>query len=143
MTCTFFGNRQINENIQGIVEETIINLIEHESADSFYIGNQGEFDRIAYNVLTKLKKQHAHINFWVVLPYIPKLNSYFHHSQTVFPEAVAKAPKKFAIDARNKWMILQADTIITYTAYTCGNTAKYKELAKKRAKKIIELCRSY
>ena len=49
-------------------------------------------------------------------------------------------PKRFAIIFRNKWMIKQSDYVITYvTEQLASGTAKFKELAERQGKNIINL----
>ena len=48
-------------------------------------------------------------------------------------------PKRFAINKRNEWMIVQADLVISYIDHEFGGAYKTFAYAKKKKKKIIEL----
>ena len=79
------------------------------------------------------------IEFYVVLAYLPEKNRGMD-CETVFPEGLETVPKRFAISYRNKWMIERADYVITYVKYEVGSgAAQFKELAKQRGKKVIEI----
>ena len=42
--CTFFGHRDCPNTIKPLMREVIIDLIENQNVDTFYIGQQGSFD---------------------------------------------------------------------------------------------------
>lgn len=86
MTCTFFGHSDTPAEIRGILKETVINLIENQGADLFYVGNHGSFDRIAGSVLKELSSIYPHIRYYVVLAYLP--TSDYKDIPTLFPEGI-------------------------------------------------------
>ena len=45
-TCTFFGHRDCPETIKPKIREAVIDLIENHGVTMFYVGNQGNFDRL-------------------------------------------------------------------------------------------------
>lgn len=140
MTVTFFGNRDAREDIKPDLRETLIKLITEDGADTFYVGNNGNFDRMVIGQLIKLQKEYPHINYSVVLAYFPKENPTDElKDRTIYPESVGKGPARFAVCRRNDWMINNADTVITYTKYTFGGAEQYKQTAIKKNKKVIEL----
>lgn len=53
--CCFFGHRDTQSHIAGRLEQTIIDLIENKSVDTFYVGNQGGFDSMVRNTPKKLR----------------------------------------------------------------------------------------
>lgn len=70
MICTFFGHRDCPFQIESNLKHEIINLIESCSVDTFYVGNNGNFDKIAYKTLLSLKGSYK-IKIYVVLAYLP------------------------------------------------------------------------
>lgn len=70
-TCTFFGHRQCSGEIKPHLQQTIIDLIKNHNVDTFYVGNQGNFDKIVISVLTELAKQYDYIHYHIVLAYLP------------------------------------------------------------------------
>ena len=57
---------------------------------------------------------------------------------TILPDGIETVPLRFAISYRNKWMIEQSDYAVTYVTRSWGGAARFKELAEKKEKVIIE-----
>lgn len=142
MNCTFFGHKDAPYSIKPKLRNIIVNLIENKNVDCFYIGNQGNFDYMAYDILKELFKIY-NISYKIVLAYIPVKKSEFDiidYSYTVIPEGIEKIPKRFAIVYRNKFMIENSDFVITYiTRNSLSGAAKFRDYAIKKEKIIIEL----
>ena len=86
VTCTFFGHRECPETIKTKLRDTLIDLIENHAADMFYVGNQGHFDHYVRCVLHDLKQEYSHIQYAVVLAYMPgKKTEYDDYSDTMLP----------------------------------------------------------
>lgn len=140
MTVTFFGHGDAPQGVSDCLYETLERLICNENAETFYVGNHGNFDRFVLHSLERLKKQYPHIRYTVVLAYMPRGGKgEFNEADTVFPFEVSSAPPRFAIDKRNAWMLEQSDVVVTYVVRPYGGAAKYKKMALLRGKRIIEL----
>lgn len=140
MVVTFLGHHDAPALVRAPLERTLLDLIECEGADKFYIGNNGSFDRIAISVLQKLKTIYPHIHYHVVLAYLPhQAKNADNTFDTLFPAEVATAPARFAIDRRNDWMLQQSDVVITYVVHSFGGAAKFKKKALAAKKRIVEL----
>ena len=124
MTCTFFGHRDIE-------------LIENKGVDTFYVGNNGNFDKIVCSVLSELYSIYP-IRFYVVLSYFPKKET-DNSEYTVLPEGIEGVPPRFAISYRNKRMIEHSDYVVTYVTRSWGGAAQFKELSKKKRKTVINI----
>ena len=74
-----------------------------------------------------------------MLGYLPDKVGDTDFSNTIYPEGIEKAPLKYAIIKRNKWMIDNSDFVITYVKRVVGGAAQFKELAQKKKKIIIEI----
>lgn len=142
MKCTFFGHSNTSWEIQPKLEAVLIDLIENYNVDVFYVGNHGNFYLMVKNTLKKLKFDYPHINYAVVLAYMPGKNDEFNnkdYSDTIYPDGLETAPPKYAISKRNRWMINKSDYVITYVKNTIGGAAKFKELAEKKGKTVFNL----
>lgn len=137
MTVTFFGHAKFTFHREQYLQTVLENLIVNEGASDFYVGNNGEFDRIVRSTLEKLQKIYPHINYTVVLAYMPT-GMECEDSHTLFPEQVAGALRRFAIDKRNRWMLERASVVVTYVICP-GGASKYMELARKKGKRVINL----
>lgn len=140
--CTFFGHRDCPSSIKPKLREAIVDLIENKSVDMFYVGRQGEYDKLVRSVLRELVSIYPHISYAVVLERIPTRRSEFDDRErydTILPEGIETVPPRFAIDRRNKWMLRQSDYVVTYVIYPLGGAAKFAEMAKKQGKNVVEL----
>lgn len=137
MTCTFFGHADATEEVKGKLLEVIVDLIIKEGVDTFYVGNHGNFDKMAYSVLLELSEVYE-IKLHVVLSAVPvgKLPAY---KSTIVPEGIENVPPKLGIDYRNRWMVKKADYVITYVKRCFGGAHKFQEYAKKQNKVIISI----
>lgn len=134
MTCTFFGHSDAPDSIKSTLKETITALIEKRSVDCFYVGNNGNFDRMALSVLKELSGT-MQFEYYIVYAYLPKQGEDFAHS--IFPEGMENVPKRFAIDHRNKWLVEHSDIVITFVQRSYGGAAKFKKLAENKGREII------
>ena len=138
MICTFFGHSDTPETVKPTLKTAIIELIEKEHVTGFYVGNHGNFDRMAISILSELAKIRC-IRFYVVLAYQPTEKETAYLAHTVLPDGIETVPPRFAINYRNKFMLENADFVITYVTHPWGGAAKFKQMAEKKQKRIIEL----
>ena len=135
--CTFFGHRECYGLDSQVLRQAIEELIT-QGVDSFYVGNQGQFDSAVYACLKQLRKIHPHIRVCVVLAYLPTEKSeYDDMADTMYPEI--EGHPKFAIDRRNQWMIDRSDFLLCHINHTWGGAYKFARLAKRRGKTVINL----
>lgn len=138
--CTFFGHRDCPETAKTKLRETLIDLIENHAVDTFYVGNQGRFDYYARCTLRELQKEYPHIQYAVVLAYVPgKQNEYDDNSDTMLPEGIESVHPRYAISWRNDWMLKQSDYVVTYINQTWGGAHQYAEKAKRQKKVVVNI----
>ena len=139
MTVTFFGHKDTPKEIEPTLRATLVDLIENHGATEFYVGNNGNFDAMVRRQFENLSQTYS-ITYNIVLAYIPtKKSEYDNYSNTILPEGIETAPKRFAISYRNKWMVEQSDIVITYVARTYGGAWQFKGMAERQRKTVIEL----
>ena len=139
-SCTFFGHRDCPETIKPKLRATIIDLIENHNVDMFYVGNHGQFDAMVRSALKKLKQEYPHIDYAVVLAYMPgKPSENEDYSDTIFPEGLETIHPRFAISHRNTWMLKQSDYVVTYITHSYGGAAQFAEKSKAIYKTVINL----
>ena len=140
--CTFFGHHDCPSSIKPKLHEVLIDLIENQSVDTFYVGNKGAFDRLVRSVLRELVPEYPQINYAVVLERMPgKQNEDYPEDflDTILPEGIEEAPPRFAIVWRNKWMLSQSDYVVTYITHPWGGAAQFAEMAERQKKTVINL----
>lgn len=136
MTVTFFGHKDTPKEIEPTLQTVLTDLIENHGAVEFYVGNNGNFDNMVHRQLEELSHAYS-VNHSVVLAYLPTNNSYADNS--IYSEGIETVPKRFAISYRNKWMIKQSDIVVTYVTHSFGGACKFKDIAMKKGKRVIEL----
>lgn len=117
--CTFFGHRECfgldAQVLRGAIEDLI-----RKGADTFYVGNQGQYDSMVYSCLKQLRKEHSYIHVCVVLTYLPtEKGEYDDIADTMYPEI--EGYPKFAIERCNRRLIDHADYCICYINHTWGD----------------------
>jgi hypothetical protein len=141
MTCTFFGHRYVQKEIEPMLRSTLIDLIENHDCKLFYVGSQGGFDAMVTRVLRELSDRYL-IRAYTVLAYLPAGENGASDEllPTVLPEGIETVPRRFAISFRNRWMIAQSDFVVTHvTNYIASGAAQFKALAEKQGKAVINL----
>jgi len=141
--CVFFGHKDADSSISPRLREAITKLMLEQGVTDFLVGNNGKFDYIVYKTLKDIKQEYPDITYSVVLAYLPgektEYENYYAEEETLLPDGIEVGPARFAIDRRNKWMIEQADYVITYVTHSWGGAAKFKELAEKKGKTVINI----
>ena len=136
LTCAFFGHRNTPIEIEPLLKSTLVDLIENHRVDRFLVGNQGDFDFIVRKNLRLLKLDYPHINYYVVLAYMPRRKDEYYckedFEETICPYVFKKMAPKYAIPKRNAWLVNEADFVVTYVKHTIGGAAQFKELAEKK-----------
>ena len=139
MICTFFGHRDTPPEIKNLLRQVISDLIEKQGVNRFYVGNQGNFDAMACSLLAEFEQTHG-IRYEIVLAYLPRQEDPLCDTDhTLLPEGIESVPPRFAIEYRNKWLIDHSDIVVTYVTRSFGGAAKFKEMAQKKKRTVIEL----
>ena len=148
MTISFIGHSVISSQskVKEMVKEQIRGKITNGKLVC-YLGGYGDFDVICACACRELKQKYDGIELVYVTPYlslseqekIKELLNCGLYDTTVYPP-IEKVPPKFAILKRNEWMMTNADTIIAYVNHSYGGAYKSLRVAKRRKKKIINIC---
>lgn len=150
MIVTFCGHRNVSDNaiITDRLTDAITNLFLEATTDnvpiSFYCGGYGEFDRLAENVIDRVRNNfpNTRCEKIFVTPYITQSYQYRNEqmkrrfNDIIYPP-IENVPYRYAIIRRNEWMIDSADIIIAYVKYSWGGAARTLEYAKRKKKTVI------
>ena len=138
--CTFFGHRDCPYASKSKLRDVLIDLIENHNVDMFYVGHQGAFDALVSGVLQDLTQEYPHVQYAVVLAYMPAKNSGpVDYSDTMLPEGIELVHPRYAISWRNNWMLQQADFVVAYVGHSWGGAAQYVQKAIRSGKTVINL----
>ena len=136
-SVTFFAHRDTPKETEPALRLTLIDLIENKNATVFYVGNHGNFDAMVRRQLEDLSRTYP-IKYYVVLAYMPSKNDK-PDEHSILPEGIEKAPRRFAINYRNKWMRPKSDIVVTCVNHNFGGAWEFKQMAIKAEKQIVEL----
>lgn len=137
MIITFCGHRELydEKEVKVWLERVTENLIVN-GAETFYFGGYGAFDRLAASVLAEQKKRYPQIELVLILPYLNRRKDISPCDSSLYPP-LESVPKKLAIVRRNRWMVDQADVVVSYVLHSWGGAAMMLEYAKQKKKRII------
>ena len=149
MILSFAGHSLIphRESVRKIVKEQIRKTIFGKEHILCYLGGYGDFDEICASACRDLKKEVTGIELIYISPYLNlSEQSKIKESQRlrlyddcIYPP-IENVPPKFAIAKRNEWMMTNADFIIAYVKYNRGGAYKSLQVAKRKKKRILNIC---
>ena len=140
-TCMFIGNHESSNKIYLTLLAVTEKLILTEKVSTFYVGNNGAFDRLAQKALLSLKKKYPEINCFTVLAYFPGKKTPFDLPpllETIYPEGFEKVPPRYAINHRNRWMLERSSFVVAYPS-PFGNSSKLAAKARLSGKTVIDI----
>lgn len=138
MTVTFCGHRRVHDP-DGVREWLMkcVEMLAAEGADSFYLGGYGDFDRLAASVVWGLKEKYPFLTSTLVLAYLGREVNADIYDGTVYPP-IESAPLRYAITARNRWMVEHSDVLVAYILLDSGGAADTRRYARRRKKRVID-----
>lgn len=145
MIITFCGHSEIS--YEAVLEDKILDILKteaHEVPVDFYLGGYGAFDSLANKCCKRFQQQCPNVKRYFITPYIDE--AYLKNRSdliktydgSIYPD-IESVPKKFAISARNKWMVQKADLVIAYVNCQWGGAAAMLEYAKRTKVRYINL----
>lgn len=132
--------------------KNLYNAIKNEVKENttFYCGGAMGFDIIAGEIVLKLKEKTPSINFVMAVPFFEQ-NKFFTPGWSERYKALIKQANKVVYleekyvngcyHKRNRYLVDNADTIITYYNGKSGGTKYTLDLATKKGLKIINICK--
>ena len=145
MRICFFGHREFYRTPQ-IEEELslILRQITGKSDCEFFFGGYSGFDDLAYRCVNSISSPNK-IKKLFVTPYITEdyqknVLTYkkYMYDGIIYPE-IERTPYRYAISARNKWIIDNCDSVICYINHSYGGAFAAVKRAKNSKKTIINL----
>ena len=138
MNCTFFGHRDVGEEIKVLLKKTIIYLYERGEVKRFLVGNNGNFDFYVQIVLSELKSE-RNLDFDIVLSYVDEAALSKKWEETIFLEELEGVIPRYAIARRNDWLIKNSSIVVAYVKHKFSNSSKWIEKARKKGLRIINI----
>jgi len=129
MTVCFCGHSKLYgsyDSIKAKCYKAVQSLI-LEGADSFLVGDYGDFDALAASVCLALRKE-CPIEVCLVLPYYkPHIDEYtkqrYDKFSSVITPPLESTPPRYRIVKANQYMVDQSDIVVAYVR-SSGGAAK-------------------
>ena len=147
MIISFFGHSRFIGTKE--CEEKLLSLLEREIGDQpseLLFGGYGAFDEFAFECCKKYRGLKPQNRLIFVTPYITTeyQNNRLRYEaerydEVLYPDIEDK-PLRFAIVYRNRFMIEHSDLVIAFVSHTWGGAYKSLTYAKRKGKRIINLC---
>ena len=145
MVVAFCGHSNYvkNEKDENRVLEFLESEVENTKCD-FFLGEYGNFDSFGYCCAKKFKEKHPDSKLIFITPYIypdyQKISlDYKDKFDDIIYPGLEKTPLRYAISHRNKWIVQQADVIITYVVRKYGGAYSMYKYANTKGKKIYNI----
>ena len=145
-TVSLFGHREIDDllDMEKRLAPFVKHLLRKKCYVSFIIGRSGEFDEYAASVIKRVRKEVGTENsdITLVLPYEVADLEYYekYYDDILIPESLHGSHPKFAITARNRWMVEHSDIVLAYVKRECGGAYAAVKYALKLEKEVFNLC---
>ena len=147
MIVSFFGHKHFPQRPE--YEEKIFRVLEDEVGEKnaeFYLGDYGDFDKLAYFCCKKYQTTHPNVSLLFITPYITEeyQKNHLAYKSTIYDEiiypAIEDKPLRFAITYRNKWMAERADIVICGVLHYSDGAYDACKHAKRKNKPIFNVC---
>ena len=129
-------------------EQRVLDILENKIGGAyceFFLGEYGAFDSFAYHCARKFKEAHPNCRLAFITPYnsIAYQKNYIKYQKerfdlVIYPE-IEKAPLRYAISHRNKWIAEQADIVIAYITHEYGGAYATYLHARRNNKQIFNI----
>ena len=145
MVVAFFGHARllVNKEIEARLRSVIENVV--GNGDELLFGGYGTFDSFAFELCKRYKESGKRVSLHYVTPYItPEFQrsvlSGFEktYDSIIYPE-IERAPLRYAISYRNRWIVERADVIIVGVDHKYGGAYAACKYAERKGKRIINI----
>ena len=137
-SCFFIGHRETDASILPLLTEIVERHVTEYGVDVFYVGNYGNFDRLAAQAVVAVKKHHPQIVLSMLIPYHPAQRPNvlpLGFDNSFYPPGMEKVPRRFAIVRANRYMVEHVEYLISCVWHPASNAKELTEYAKKRQAK--------
>ncbi len=122
--CSFFGHREVLDDIDETLQEHIRYAIHVLRVTEFYVGGYGAFDRKVVDAMVAIRQEYSRVKLFLSLAYLNTASAKEYdvkrYDGTVFLEGLEYGVKRFAISKRNRLMVNDSDVIICYITHNHG-----------------------
>ena len=143
-TVALFGHREIDDlsRLEALLSPLVRRMIAEHEYVTFLIGRHGEFDEFAASVIKRTRRGLAdNSELVLVLPYtVANIESYdAYYDRILIPEEMSGTHPKGVIEAKNRWMVEQADLVVAYVEHPSGGAYRAMKYAERKGKPLLRL----
>ncbi len=138
--CCFawHGHLGYKDELKNLIYNKCIELITINYVRKFCVGNYGNFDTMAANIVRELKHEYPEIELNLIIPYLTaEINNYKEYDNIIMVDIPLNTPKRYWILKSNQYMINQSNYLVAYVNYSFGGAVKTLEYAKRRKHIVI------
>ena len=133
-SCFFIGHRDISEDYDAPLLQTIETVIAENSISEFYVGNHGNFDRLAAQAVIEAKQKHPNIRLYLVLPHPRRfLRLPADFDDAFYPPDLPRS--RYSIVLANRYMVDHVRCLIACAYRTQSNSGRILQYARARQEK--------
>lgn len=142
---TLFGHRYIDrfQEVNEELERVLNKLVRQHTYIDFYIGNDGDFDRIATSAIRRLinrfGKENLTINLVLAYPKADMDMLEEQYDSVIIPPSLNHVHPKAAIKERNRWMVENCNLLIAYVTHDHGGAATALRMAEKQGVEVFRI----
>lgn len=138
-TAMFIGHRDcVGLDITDVRAE-IAKLVECGVTD-FLCGGMGAFDYLCAAAVYQQKRKHPRIKSHAIIPYLTRdVQAKEFFDSIVYPDGLEKYHHRYAITARDRWMVENSAYALCYINHDWGGAAKTYRRAMKEGLFIINI----
>ena len=148
MVVSFFGHAELYNSAE--LEPKLLSLLRTELEDEeydLYFGGYGAFDALAHKCCRKLcaENKGKKMRFFYITPYLSDehlrrcvTEGNMDYDEIIYP-SIEKVPLRFAISARNKWIVEKSDLVISFVSKSYGGAYSAVKYAMRKGVRIINL----
>ncbi len=140
--CALLGDRDTPESMWENIEAAINIMITDYNVDFFYVGSRGKFDEMAETILFNLCSKHPHVGYNVIfcVEQGTRLTTSEIKKRSLAPIfSINTSTKEKLIIKVMRWMVDEADYVLTYTDKAEGVIPGLKKYALRKKKFVFTL----
>lgn len=133
MIVAFCGHRQVEDAAVWTWLEKVIAALVEEGAVEFWSGDKSEFSRRAARLAAAYRPR---VRTVLVQAYLRQARDAFIYDESLYPP-LENVPPRMAMRRRDQYMMENADVLVMYAVYGWGNSARLRNEALRKGKRVI------
>lgn len=143
-SCTFLWDGDCPDGMETILRKVIVDLIKNKDIDYFLVGDEGEWNHLVHKILWELQPYYFNFRYHIIIgcmvdENLETYNRIIEDSRAVLPEELDGFPRSDAIERRNRYMLKDADFVVT----NITEPSKFIKTKEWQGKTIVNVMKVY